>query len=93
MSGLFFTQGMGLDLRLLGFQNNKYEIPVTSLHVFNVFAIVVLVPLFDRVVYPALRRCNVSFGMLKRIGAGMAIISLGTTGICVFCLTLLLNLA
>src|SRR3546814_4645005 len=73
MTSMFFMQGLGLDLSILK-DSPSTQIPVSSLRIFNVFAVVILVPLFDRIIYPALRKINIDFGMLKRIGAGMVII-------------------
>lgn len=67
MAGMFLLQGTGLDTRLFW----NIVIPVTSNHVFNILAILILVPIFDRIIYPALRRWNVSFTPLNRIAAGM----------------------
>lgn len=68
MTSMLFTQGLGLNLHAV-----FTEVPVTSIHIFNIIAIVVLVPLFDRLIYPALRRFKIRFGMLKRIGVGSSL--------------------
>jgi len=49
---------------------DAFSIPVSSLQVFNSAVIMLLVPLFDRIVYPTLRRKNINFSPLKRIGTG-----------------------
>ena len=43
------------------------------LNLFNNVVIIALVPLFDGVVYPALRRAKAEPGPLGKIGAGMAL--------------------
>jgi len=72
MGSVFFTQGTVMNLTISGF-----ILPVTSLHVFNTAAVLVLVPIFERGIYPLLRKYNVRFGMLRRIGAGMLLATLG----------------
>ena len=34
------------------------------------YVVILLVPVFDRVIYPLLRRCNIQFGMISRITCG-----------------------
>jgi len=66
MSSVFFSQGTVMRLRV----TDAFSIPVSSLQVFNSAVIMLLVPLFDRIVYPTLRRKNINFSPLKRIGTG-----------------------
>lgn len=73
MAGMFLLQGTGLNTRLWG----DVVVPVTANHVFNILAIIILVPIFDRLVYPGLRRCNVNFSPLNRIALGMLFAVLG----------------
>jgi len=72
MSSVFFTQGTVLDLKL-----GSFTIPVASLHIFNALGILVLVSIFDRVLYPFLASKNIQFGMLRRIGTGFFLSSIG----------------
>jgi len=66
MSSVFFSQGTVMKLRV----NQNFSIPVSSLQVFNAAVIMLLVPLVDRIVYPMLRRRQINFSPLKRIGTG-----------------------
>lgn len=87
MSSMFFTQGTVLNLKL-----GEFVLPIASLHIFNgtrhpfflnflnfhsAIGILVLVPLFDRVLYPLLKKYQIEFGMLKRIGTGFCMACLG----------------
>eukprot|EP01127_Copromyxa_protea_P014081 TRINITY_DN3870_c0_g1_i4.p1 TRINITY_DN3870_c0_g1~~TRINITY_DN3870_c0_g1_i4.p1 ORF type:complete len:388 (-),score=65.03 TRINITY_DN3870_c0_g1_i4:104-1267(-) len=73
MSSIFFTQGTVMDLKL----GPDFVLPVASLHIFNALGILVLVPLFDRVLYPFLKSRNIDFGMLRRIGCGFFLAAVG----------------
>jgi len=66
MSSVFFSQGIVMKLRV----TDNFSVPISSLQVFNSAVILVLVPLFDRVVYPLLRKRQINFSPLKRIGTG-----------------------
>eukprot|EP00803_Ostreobium_quekettii_P006650 evm.model.scf_534.10 EVM.evm.TU.scf_534.10 scf_534:53976-59558(+) len=68
MSTLFVQQGTLMNLSL-----GRYTIPAASLSVFDVLAIVVLVPIYDRLIVPLLRQCNREPTQLQRIGAGYAV--------------------
>eukprot|EP01126_Amoeba_proteus_P037529 TRINITY_DN3874_c0_g2_i3.p2 TRINITY_DN3874_c0_g2~~TRINITY_DN3874_c0_g2_i3.p2 ORF type:complete len:254 (-),score=41.27 TRINITY_DN3874_c0_g2_i3:83-844(-) len=71
MSSVFFTQGTVLDLQL-----GSFSVPVAALQVFNALGILILVPLFDRIVYPFLRAKKISISMLDRIGYGYLLATL-----------------
>jgi peptide/histidine transporter 3/4 len=53
--------------------NGNLVVPAASLSTFNTVAIIVLVPLYDKVFIPALRMCGVRMSMLQRIGWGQLI--------------------
>jgi len=72
MGSVFFTQGTVMDLTL-----GTLVLPVTSLHVFNTAGVLLLVPVFERGIYPLCRKYGYNFGMLRRIGVGMLIATLG----------------
>eukprot|EP01125_Pyxidicula_operculata_P023014 TRINITY_DN9761_c0_g1_i1.p1 TRINITY_DN9761_c0_g1~~TRINITY_DN9761_c0_g1_i1.p1 ORF type:complete len:576 (-),score=85.38 TRINITY_DN9761_c0_g1_i1:60-1787(-) len=72
MSSVFYTQGTVLNLKV-----GDFVLPVTSLHVFNSLGILILVPLFERGLYPLLRRQGINFSMLRRIGTGFLFSTLG----------------
>lgn len=42
---------------------------LTALNLFDTLAIVLLVPVFDRVLYPRLKSHNINFTMLRKIGS------------------------
>lgn len=42
-----------------------------QMNVINPICIVILIPLFEKWLYPALDRCGLNFGVFKRIGCGM----------------------
>ena len=42
----------------------------------NPIAIVIFVPIFDRILYPSLRRCNIKFSPIERITCGFVILAL-----------------
>ena len=65
LSTLFYAQGCQMDIRV-----GRFEIPIATLGLFDVIPILVLVPLFDRVLIPCLRRRGLRVTMLQRMGAG-----------------------
>lgn len=84
MTSVFFTQGTVMNLSV-----GNFTLPVASLNVFNctyakevrnrnlAVGIVVLVPLFDRLIYPYLKSRGIEFGQLKRICSGFLFGALG----------------
>ena len=48
-----------------------FTIPAASLSIFDMIAVVVLIPIMDHVVYPLVSYCGISFTPLRRIGVGM----------------------
>lgn len=70
MGSLFVQQGAMMDRVLF---NGNLVVPAASLSTFNTVAIIVLVPLYDKVFIPALRMCGVRMSMLQRIGWGQLI--------------------
>jgi len=73
MSSIIFSQGTVMRLKV----NDDFSLPVSSLQLFNSLVILILVPLFDRVLYPVLRKNNISFTPLRRIGVGFLLAILG----------------
>ena len=47
------------------------KLPVASLAIFDIASVLLLIPLMDRIVYPALHRCGIRFTPLRRMGVGM----------------------
>ena len=63
MQSTFFLQGERMDLHIGGSQ-----VPVAMLNAFNTIAIMLLIPLLDRVIYPCLQRLGRPLSHLHRIG-------------------------
>ncbi|PIK49803.1 putative solute carrier family 15 member 4-like [Apostichopus japonicus] len=66
MSSTYFLQGERLRLKY-----NDFTLPAAILNLFDVIAILILVPFFDRILYPGLQKLGVNFTLLRRIGTGM----------------------
>jgi len=60
-----------MNLKIYG----SFEIPIASLSLFDTVAILVLVPLMDRCVFPILRKKGLKLTMLQRIGIGFVFAS------------------
>ena len=54
---------------------DEFTIPAASLSLFDIVAVLVLIPIFDHVFYPLLNYCGINFTPLRRIGVGMLLIS------------------
>jgi len=72
MSSVIFSQGTVMNLTLEG---TSFVVPVALLNIFNSAAILILVPIFDRLVYPGLIKLNINFSPLRRIGVGLILAS------------------
>lgn len=72
MSSVFVEQGMQMDRKIYG----DFKIPAASLSTFDTVAIIVLVPVFDRGIYPFLTRYGFKLSMLRRMGAGLLVAAL-----------------
>jgi len=66
MGSVFVEQGELMDRTLVG----DFVIPAASLSSFDTISIIILVPLFDRVIYPMLKRLGFRPTLLQRIGWG-----------------------
>jgi len=73
MTSVIFSQGTVMKLQV----NDNFNIPVSSLHVFNTAVILLLVPIFDRILYPTLRKHNIKFTPFMRIWVGFLMCVLG----------------
>jgi len=71
MSSVMFSQGTVMNLKV-----GDINIPVSFLNIFNSAAILILVPIFDRLLYPCLKNLNMNFNSLRRIGFGLIFASL-----------------
>jgi len=54
---------------------DKFTIPAASLSLFDIIAVLVLIPFMDHVVYPLVSYCGINFTPLRRIGVGMLLAS------------------
>ncbi|XP_020621718.1 solute carrier family 15 member 4-like [Orbicella faveolata] len=54
---------------------HNFTIPAASLSLFDIVAVLVLIPIMDHVVYPLVSYCGISFTPLRRIGVGMLLAS------------------
>ena len=54
---------------------DKFTIPAASLSLFDIIAVLMLIPIMDHVVYPLVSYCGISFTPLRRVGIGMLLAS------------------
>jgi len=66
MSTTMFNQGCQMNLRI----GNNVIMPVAALNLFDTLVIIVLIPLFDKCLYPTLHRWGLRLTMLRKIGIG-----------------------
>jgi peptide/histidine transporter 3/4 len=66
MSSVMYSQGTVMNLSV-----GTFALPLSVLQVFNSAFILILVPLFDRILYPYLRKRKINFNQLRKIGAGL----------------------
>ncbi|KAK7442686.1 hypothetical protein BaRGS_00040510, partial [Batillaria attramentaria] len=71
MSSTFFIQGERMDLHVGGSQ-----VPVAMLNAFNTIAIMILIPILDRIIYPCFQRIGRPLSHLHRIGIGFILAAL-----------------
>ncbi|CAF4173213.1 unnamed protein product, partial [Adineta steineri] len=57
-------------------QMNVGPIPNDILQLFNPLSILVFIPIFDKIIYPILRRCNIKFNSVPRITCGFFVVAL-----------------
>ena len=74
--------------QLMGCQMNtniggSFDIPISSMNVFNQVAILSFIPLFERFLYPTLKKMGIELTMLKKIGIGFffAILAMVAAGL------------
>ena len=60
---------------LMRLEFDKFTIPAASLSLFDIVAVLVLIPIMDHLVYPLVSYCGISFTPLRRIGVGMLFVS------------------
>jgi len=56
--------------------SDTFQVPLTTLLLVNSIVVMLLVPLFDRGLFPLLRRKNINFSPLRRIGTGLFLANL-----------------
>jgi peptide/histidine transporter 3/4 len=66
MSSNFQLQGLQMDLFISG----DHQLSPATLNVFDSLAIMILIPVVDRGLYPCLERLGLPLGMLTKIGIG-----------------------
>ncbi|XP_059157142.1 solute carrier family 15 member 4-like [Physella acuta] len=68
MQSTYFLQGERMDLSL-----GTIQIPVALLNVFNTIAVLLSIPILDRVVYPCFQRIGRPMRYMHRIGIGLVL--------------------
>ncbi|KAL5018767.1 hypothetical protein ScPMuIL_004489 [Solemya velum] len=71
MQSTYYLQSERMDLRVRNFQ-----LPATMVNAFHIIAVMPLVPVLDRVVYPFLKKIRKHPSELQRIGFGLFVASL-----------------
>ena len=67
MQTTFLIQATFMKLEL----SKDFTVPAASLSIFDIVAVLLLIPIMDHVVYPLLSYCGIRFTPLRRIGVGM----------------------
>ncbi|GFR85843.1 solute carrier family 15 member 4 [Elysia marginata] len=75
MSNTFYAQAERMDVRLGGGMN----IPAAALQASNTTCVILLIPVFDKLIYPFFERIGRPLTYLKRIGIGMIFAAAGVT--------------
>lgn len=73
MGSFFVVQGASMNRTMPLPGGGTFTIPAASLAIVNTLGIVLLIPLYDRVVIPLLRRAGRPMTLLRRIGWGMVV--------------------
>ena len=64
-----------IQATLMRLEFDKFTIPAASLSLFDIVAVLLLIPIMDHVVYPLVSYCGIRFTPLRRIGVGMLLAS------------------
>ena len=67
MQTTFLIQATYMKLKI----SESFTVPAASLSIFDIVAVLTLIPFMDHVVYPLLSYCGIRFTPLRRIGVGM----------------------
>lgn len=73
MGTFFIMQGTQMQRSMFG---GRFYIPSASLSLFNIGAIIALIPVYDRVFVPLLHRLGTKLSLLQRIGWGLVVCAL-----------------
>lgn len=73
MGSFFVEQGYFMDRTFDLPNHQQFTIPAASLAMVNTLAIVILIPVYDRLLIPMLRKLNMKITLLQRIGWGLAV--------------------
>ncbi|XP_067054797.1 solute carrier family 15 member 4-like [Acropora muricata] len=65
MSTTFLIQGTYMRRKF-----SSFSVPSASLSIFDIIAVLAIIPVMDYIVYPLVQRCGISFTPLRRIGVG-----------------------
>eukprot|EP01035_Chromulina_nebulosa_P019152 gene19152-24993_t len=68
MATVFQNQGCQMNLNV-----GSFAIPVSALNIFDTLIILILVPIFDGILYPYLKKKGYPLSMLGKIGIGLAV--------------------
>jgi len=68
MATVFQNQGCQMNLNV-----GSFGIPVSALNIFDTLIILILVPIFDGILYPYLKKKGVPLSMLAKIGLGLIV--------------------
>ncbi|EFN56879.1 hypothetical protein CHLNCDRAFT_144528 [Chlorella variabilis] len=73
MGSFFVAQGVKMDSAIGLPGGGAFIIPAASLAAINTVAIVVLIPIYDKLLVPAMRRLGRTITLLQRIGWGLVV--------------------
>ncbi|PSC75608.1 NRT1 PTR FAMILY -like [Micractinium conductrix] len=73
MGSFFVAQGVCMDRTISLPGGGTFVIPAASLSMINTLAIVVLIPMYDKLLAPALRKAGRPITLLQRIGWGLVV--------------------
>eukprot|EP00892_Ulva_mutabilis_P001566 jgi/Ulvmu1/1140/UM107_0014.1 len=75
MASVFVLQGRHMDtiVRLGG--SSTFDVPPASMALFDTLSIIILIPIYDGIVHPVMKRLRCDLTMLQRIGWGFLVAS------------------
>eukprot|EP01084_Bolivina_argentea_P003568 6712_1 len=80
LNTLIYAQGCQLNYHI---DSLNWNFPITALSIFGIITVLILIPLFDRYLFPMFRKYGIKVTMLRKMGAGFifAILSMICAGI------------